>query len=199
MTSNGKSGKRYLPHAFTEQRIYMLMTVLKGVFAIKQSLAIIRLFKQMKNYLAYNVLVFQRLARIELKQIEADENFKQLEAPKQQKAVLFFKGQIYDAFNCIATLIGKAKKELIFIDGYVDTPTLDLLSKKNPGVNVTIITYQKTCKITNREIDAFSSQYGSLDLRFSDEFHDRFVLHPSSLAASSKGFEKGVATISSSR
>ncbi len=30
-------GTRYLPHAFTEQGIYMLMTVLKGELAVKQS------------------------------------------------------------------------------------------------------------------------------------------------------------------
>ena len=32
-------GRRYLPYAFTEQRIYMLMTVLKGELATKQSKA----------------------------------------------------------------------------------------------------------------------------------------------------------------
>ena len=44
-------GTRKLPFAFTEQGIYMLMTVLKGELAVKQSKAIIRLFKQMKDYL----------------------------------------------------------------------------------------------------------------------------------------------------
>ena len=44
-------GSRYLPNAFTEQGIYMLMTVLKGDLAISQSRSLIRLFKQMKDYL----------------------------------------------------------------------------------------------------------------------------------------------------
>lgn len=47
-------GKRYLPYAFTEQGIYMLMTVLKGELAIKQSKALIRTFKQMKDYILEN-------------------------------------------------------------------------------------------------------------------------------------------------
>ena len=38
-------GNRKLPYAFTEKGIYMLMTVLKGELAIKQSKAIIRIFK----------------------------------------------------------------------------------------------------------------------------------------------------------
>ena len=44
-------GTRKLPYAFTEQGIYMLMTVLKGDLAIRQSMALIRLFKQMKDYI----------------------------------------------------------------------------------------------------------------------------------------------------
>ncbi len=45
-------GHRYAPYAFTEQGIYMLMTVLKGERAVAQSKALIRLFKQMKDYIA---------------------------------------------------------------------------------------------------------------------------------------------------
>lgn len=47
-------GSRYLPYAFTEQGIYMLMTVLKGDLAIRQSKALIRTFKQMKDYIIEN-------------------------------------------------------------------------------------------------------------------------------------------------
>ena len=44
-------GVRKMPYAFTEQGIYMLMTVLKGERATAQSKALIRLFKQMKDYI----------------------------------------------------------------------------------------------------------------------------------------------------
>ena len=37
-----KGGRAYLPYAFTEQGIYMLMTVLKGDLATKQSIALIK-------------------------------------------------------------------------------------------------------------------------------------------------------------
>ena len=47
-------GSRYLPLAFTEQGIYMLMTVLRGNLATKQSRALIRTFKQMKDYIIEN-------------------------------------------------------------------------------------------------------------------------------------------------
>lgn len=44
------SNIKYAPFAFTEQGIYMLMTVLKGDLAIQQSMALIRLFKRLKDY-----------------------------------------------------------------------------------------------------------------------------------------------------
>ena len=44
-------GSRYLPYVFTEQGIYMLMTVLKGELAVQQSKTLIRLFKVMKDHL----------------------------------------------------------------------------------------------------------------------------------------------------
>ncbi len=174
------SNLKYLPYVFTEQGIYMLMTVLKGELAVKQSKALIRLFKEMKQYLLANELLFQRLDRLELKQLAVDENFnqifKQLESPKVNKAVLFFKGQMYDATSCIADLIGKAQESIILIDGYVDKGTLDLLTKKEPQVNVRLYTYQKNYKLTDKEISDFNSQYPKLEIRFSDEFHDRFLI-----------------------
>ena len=51
-TANISSMSRSNPYAFTEQGIYMLMTVLKGDLAVQQSMALIRLFKQMKDYIA---------------------------------------------------------------------------------------------------------------------------------------------------
>ena len=51
-------GTRYSPHAFTEQGIYMPMTVLKGELAVKQSKALIRLFKVMKDFVINERNVF---------------------------------------------------------------------------------------------------------------------------------------------
>lgn len=112
--SSSWGGSRYLPYVFTEQGIYMLMTVLKGDLAVRQSLALVRTFKAMRDYLSDNAMVFQRLDRVELKQLEADDKFrqifKQLEAPKQNKAIIFFKGQMWDATNCIEEIISRQKK-----------------------------------------------------------------------------------------
>ena len=47
-------GSRYLPRAFTEEGIYMLMTVLKGELAVKQSIDLVKTFKKMKDYILDN-------------------------------------------------------------------------------------------------------------------------------------------------
>lgn len=48
------SNIKYNPYAFTEQGIYMLMTVLRGELAVKQSRALVRTFKQMKDFIIEN-------------------------------------------------------------------------------------------------------------------------------------------------
>ena len=54
LTANISSKSRYNPRVFTEQGLYMLMTVLKGPLAVKQSKALIRTFKKMKDYILEN-------------------------------------------------------------------------------------------------------------------------------------------------
>ena len=54
LTANIRSKSRYNPRVFTEQGLYMLMTVLKGSLAVKQSKALIRTFKKMKDYILEN-------------------------------------------------------------------------------------------------------------------------------------------------
>ena len=53
-TKGIKGGRAKLPWAFTESGIYMLMTVLKGDLAVKQSKALIRTFRAMKDYIIEN-------------------------------------------------------------------------------------------------------------------------------------------------
>lgn len=53
-TSNKRGGRRYNPFVFTEQGVYMLMTVLKGPLAVQQSKQLVRLFKKMKDYIIQN-------------------------------------------------------------------------------------------------------------------------------------------------
>ena len=86
-----------------------------------------------------------------------------------------FDGQIYDAFSLLIELIQKAEQDIILIDGYVDVSTLNLLAKKQSGVSVSIYTFQKT-KLTAQDIVVFNAQYPQLDVKYSNAFHDRFLI-----------------------
>ena len=168
------------PYAFSESGVAMLSAVLRSEISVRTSVAIMTAFVAMRHYLSDNALVFQRLDRIELKQLEADDKFKkifsQLEQPRPDKAVIFFKGQMWDATSCIEEIISRAKKSIILIDNYVDRKTLDLLSKKKAGIPVEIHTSEKNCNLTEKEISDFGNQYGPLIIRTTGEFHDRFLI-----------------------
>ena len=49
VTANIDSMSRSLPYVFTEQGIYQLATVLKGEIAVRQSVAIMRVFRMMRQ------------------------------------------------------------------------------------------------------------------------------------------------------
>ena len=89
---------------------------------------------------------------------------------------IFFKGQLYDASSCIGGILEQAEREILLIDGYVDRRTLDMLSRKRPGVSVLLFTSSRGNRITGKEISDFNAQYPSLEVRISDEFHDRFLI-----------------------
>ena len=84
-------GSRYLPNAFTEQGVYLLMTVLRGDLAVKQSRALVMPFKAMKDYIVETQgLVAQRdVLRLSLQTNENTETIRKLQSwlGEQQKAV----------------------------------------------------------------------------------------------------------------
>ena len=67
-------GRRKLPKVFTEQGIYMLMTVLRGELAIKQSKALIRTFKQMKDYIIENQGLINQRDYLQLSLVVAEHS-----------------------------------------------------------------------------------------------------------------------------
>ena len=163
-------GLRKMPFAFTEQGIYMLMTVLKGEQAIAQSKALIRLFKQMKDYIvsenmlllnvgnnpqisSYMVQNTREIAEIrgELAETRTDvfamksdlqKVMENFIDPSMFKHFLILNGQKLEADVAYAQIYGMAKKSVVIIDNYVDVKTLDLLRNVAKGVVVTIFSDQ---------------------------------------------------------
>ena len=162
----------------------MLSATLRSDKAIQVSIRIMNAFVEMRHFIANNALMFERISAIELRQLEFqketnekfDQVFEYISDHEESTQKVFFDGQIYDAFSLISSLIQKATKDIVLVDGYVDTGTLDLLSKKQSGVAVEIHTFKKSCKLTNAEITTFNGQYPSLSVHYITNFHDRFLI-----------------------
>jgi hypothetical protein len=172
--------RKFLPYAFTEQGVAMLSAVLKSETAVKMSIQIMSAFVAMRRFLVENAGVFQRLDRLELKQLETDKKVDQIFdamqsidfAPKQG---IFFEGQIFDAYKFVSSLIKKADTSILLIDNYIDETILDLFSKKKRDVTVTILTanLNKSLRLDEKK---FNAQYSSITVKEFNKAHDRFLI-----------------------
>ena len=89
---------------------------------------------------------------------------------------IFYNGQVFDAHVFAARHILSAQKSIFLIDNWVDVITLEILSKKITGVTIEIITSRNGNRLARSDIDTFNKQYGSLSVRESTHFHDRFLI-----------------------
>lgn len=176
-------GRRYLPYVFTEQGIAMLSAVLRSDVAIQVSIRIMNTFVEMRRFMVNNSLVLNRVNEIEVKQLsyqkdvdeKFDKVFRYISEHEEVMQRIFYEGQIYDAFSLLTELISKAESEIVLIDNYVDIGTLNILAKKKWGVNVVVYTAKKA-KLSKKDIDSFNKQYPTLEVKYTNAFHDRFLL-----------------------
>ena len=178
-SSNNKSGgRRYMPYVFTEHGITMLAGILKSEVAVSVSLKIVDAFINMRKFIKENKDIFNRLTTIEYKMLEyddkIDELFDKFETKKIENQKIFFDGEIYDAYSLIIELIKEASNRIIIIDNYIDKSILDMLVYKNNKVSVELIT--SSHYLTKLDINKFNSQYPNLKIKYSNIFHDRFII-----------------------
>lgn len=108
------------PYAFTEQGIYMLMTVLKGERATAQSKALIRLFKQMKDYIVAEN--HQLLGTAGIAQIAAQTAQNTHEIAAVSAEVKELSGEVRD----IRSDLGKINVDLrMVMENFVDPSTYE--------------------------------------------------------------------------
>ena len=156
LTANISPKSRALPYVFTEQGIYMLMTVLKGELAIKQSKALIRTFKQMKDFIVENqdFIGSKELVQIAIQTNQNTNDIKQnskeilelnskMDAlatkedlkkvmdnfidPETYKHFLLMNGDKIEADVAYTKIYKSAKKSIYVIDNYIGLKTLELL------------------------------------------------------------------------
>ena len=170
--------KKYLPYVFTEHGITMLAGILKSDIAVSVSLKIVNAFINMRKFINENKDMFRRLTTVEYKLLEhddkIDELFDRLEPKKIENQKIFFNGEIYDSYSLIIELIKEARNRIIIIDNYIDKSILDMLVYKKDEVSVELIT--SSHYLTKLDINKFNKQYLNLKIKYSNIFHDRFII-----------------------
>ncbi len=192
----GKYSK-YLPYAFTEQGIYMLMTVLRGELAIKQSKALVRIFKQMKDFIiqSQNVLSTPELVKLSLQTIENTKDIQNLKHnmvtknelskvikdftdPNIKKDYLFFNGETVEADITYSTIYSAAKKSITIVDNYINLKTLVLLKTAKPNVQITLYSDNIGKQLHKTEFSDFCNEYPNINITLKTTngiYHDRYI------------------------
>lgn len=197
VTSNW-GGMRYNPYAFSEQGIYMLMTVLKGDLAVRQSKALIRTFKRMKDFLANNhsLIGNEEVLRLSLQttQNTADIAFlkenmvtksefskiiKNFNDPSVKKEYLIYNGKVVEAVLAYQQIYNSAKKTIFIIDNYIGLKTLLPLKEVGAGVKCIVFSDNLMKGLHKTEYDDFVREYPNLEISFQkacNQFHDRYII-----------------------
>lgn len=168
------------PFAFTEQGVAMLSAVLRSDIAVQVSIQIMGAFVEMRKLIYSNAGLFQRLEKLEHKQINADQNFeiifKALESKNQlPEKGIFFEGQVFDAYTFAADLIRSAKNSIILIDNYVNDKTLTALRKRDAQVQAIIYT-GSIGKQLQLDTEKHNAQYPKITVKTIANVHDRFLI-----------------------
>ena len=161
---NSKRGTIFRQWANKVLKQYML----KG-YAVEPS----RVLVTQENYLSLVNVV----NRIDSTQTELISRVEKLESKYPElSSYVFTCGQMYDSISFLCQIVEKARSVIILIDNYVDRGTLDILSHKQQGVEVRIITSKDGNRITKKELDTFNAQYHKLSIETTDKVHDRYLI-----------------------
>lgn len=75
-SKKGRGGRRYLPYAFTQEGVAMLSGVLNSSRAIQANILIMRAFIKLREMVATNELIRQKIEELERKYEKHDKQFK---------------------------------------------------------------------------------------------------------------------------
>ena len=190
-------GTRYLPYAFTEQGIYMLMTVLKGEIATSQSKALIRIFKKMKDYIIsnnyllannnsvemnlimQNTLDIAEMKREMLKKSDLAEIMRSFTDTKVKNEYLIYKDEVVEADLAYKDIYSQATESIYVIDNYIGLKTLYLLKDVKSNINITIFSDNVNSGLSQIEYTDFQKEFPEISIKLKrtcNQVHDRFIV-----------------------
>lgn len=133
----------------------------------------------LKDYLLKGYAFNQRINRIEDALENIVEKVKGIELHINNGALpqqgIFFDGQVFDAYAFVSGIVKKAKHTIVLIDNYIDETTITLLSKRNEGVAIVLLT-QNGSTATQLDVKKANEQYGGFKIKVFTKSHDRFLI-----------------------
>lgn len=91
------------------------------------------------------------------------------------KEKIVFKGEVFDAYELICSIISKATNNVKIIDPYFDYKSFIYL--KNVPSNIDRVVYKSYYStLSLKEIHKFIRQYGNITIVENNDFHDRFII-----------------------
>jgi len=191
-------GNRKLPYVFTEQGVYMLMTVLKGELATQQSKALIRAFKALKDFVVDNTMLIGQRELLQLS-VQTTQNTTDIAEikdnmitkadlakvvqdftdPNTRREYLILNGESVEANIAYSSIYKAAKHSIFVIDNYISIKTLVLLKNATPSVRITIFSDNIGHGLHQSDYDDFHKQYPLIRMDFQKTcgvYHDRYIV-----------------------
>lgn len=165
----------------------MLMTVLKGEIAVKQSKTLIRLFKNMKDYLIENNNLLTQKDYLNLFKLINNNSDRITELEKEIKSFskiinnhyLILNGEKIEGDIAYQKIYRLANKTIYIIDDYIDVKTLQLLKSAKENIGIIIFSDNKSRNNLNSNfIKDFINDTG-FNIQFkknNNRFHDRYII-----------------------
>ena len=191
-------GNRKLPYVFTEQGVYMLMTVLKGDLATRQSKALVRAFKEMKDFIVDNrsLIGQSELLQLSVQTTQNTADIAEIKAnmvtkadlakvvhdftdPTTRREYLILNGESVEANIAYSGIYKSAKKSIFVIDNYIGLKTLVLLKEVSQSVRITVFSDNIGRGLHQSDYNDFHNQYPSINVDFRKTcgiYHDRYIV-----------------------
>lgn len=199
ISTSSHGGRRTLPYVFTEQGVYQLATVLKGELAERQSVAVMRVFRAMREYISQNkqLLPQQELLQLSARQAvlegqvreirdnmvsQADlsEFMKLFDQGLSNEEVLILDGKPFKADEAYQKIYRSAKSKIMIIDDYIGTKTLHHLAHSKKTAKITIISDNAARpKLSLAEYNDFLTENPGRNITFLQSLHrshDRYIV-----------------------
>lgn len=198
-STSSYGGRRKSPFAFTEQGVYQLATVLRGELAERQSVAIMRIFRAMREYISQNrqFIPQQELLRLSGKQAVLEGEVREIKENMITKAdlsdfiklfdsgiehdeILILDGEPFKADVAYQKIYGKAKRKILVVDDYIGVKTLNHLAHSKANIALMVISDNRARPpLRQTEYNDFQIENPGRNIAFiqsAGRAHDRYIV-----------------------